>query len=88
MLETVMEGVLVIALSGACAALVVFAITEFTPWGRRWRGARSERPMERATGVTCPIHGAVPLDDVLTLPSGVRLCRRCYDDAVRGGAER
>jgi hypothetical protein len=88
MLATVMEGALVIALTGACAALAVFAITELTPWGRRWRGARSARPMERGTGVTCPIHGSEKIEDEITLPSGVRLCRRCYEDAVGGEAER
>ena len=81
MLAFVMQAVLVIALAAACGALLLYAIAEFTPWGRRLRASRTTHATHPPPGITCPLHGAIPEAEVVVLASGVRLCPRCYHGA-------
>jgi hypothetical protein len=82
MFAIIIEGVLFVALVAACGALLLFVLIEFTPLGRRLRETRNRRRIERAAELTCPIHGALSEGDMVRLPSGERICPKCYQESV------
>ena len=82
MTTIILEGVLFVAAAAILAALVAYGVLELTPAGRRFRQTANRRRLERVAAQTCPVHGFVDERDLVRLPTGERICPRCYAEAL------
>ena len=78
----IVEGVLFVALIAAGGALLYWVIMYLTPAGVRLRQTRNRKRIERATRLTCAIHGPRTEDQLVRLASGERVCPDCYQEIV------
>ena len=82
MTTIILEGVLFVAAAAILAALVAYGVLELTPAGRRFRQTANRRRLERVATQTCAVHGFVDERDLVRLPTGERICPRCYAEAL------
>lgn len=82
MTTIILEGVLFVAAAAILAALVAYGVLELTPAGRRIRQTANRRRLERAATQTCAVHGFTDERDLVRLPTGERICPRCYAEAL------
>ncbi|MEO7966994.1 MAG: hypothetical protein ABIT38_24105 [Gemmatimonadaceae bacterium] len=82
MAAIIMEGVLFVALVAAFGTLIFFAVTTFTPLGKRMQQDRNRKSIERTVDLTCPIHGVQREEAMVRLPSGERVCPECFKETV------
>jgi hypothetical protein len=80
----ILEGVLFVALVAAVAALLVLAALRYTPVGLWLVQTRNRKAIERAAERRCPIHGDLDERELVRLPSGQRVCPRCFEEIVHG----
>jgi len=82
MTTIILEGVLFVAAAAMLAALVAYGVLELTPAGRRFRQTANRRRLERTATQTCAVHGFIDESDLVRLPTGERICPRCYAEAL------
>jgi hypothetical protein len=82
----IVEGVLFVALLAALTALFTWMLHNFTPLGTRRRQVQNRKQIERAAARVCPVHGAHEEHELVLLPSGERICPKCYEEVVNGYA--
>jgi hypothetical protein len=87
MIAILLEWLLFLALIGAVGVGVYFGMLHLTPVGRRVRETRNRLLIDREAELTCPIHGLVPDGELVRLPTGERMCPRCYREAAQGRIE-
>ena len=83
-----LEGVLFVALVATVAALLVLVALRYTPVGLWLVQTRNRRAIERAADRRCPVHGDQPERSLVRLPSGQRVCARCFEEIVHGDHNR
>ena len=84
MAAIILEGVLFVALVAAVAALLVLMALRYTPVGLWLVQTRNRKAIERAAERRCPIHGNQSERELVRLPSGERICPRCFEEIVHG----
>ena len=78
----ILEALYLLAILGAVGTLA-FILFSSTPAGVRWRQERNRRAAERRSpGLDCPIHGAIAESALVRLPTGERMCPRCYKETL------
>jgi hypothetical protein len=82
MVTIILEGALFIAVAAMLAALVAYGVLELTPAGRRLRQTANRRRLEQVATQSCAVHGFVDERDLVRLPTGERICPRCYAEAL------
>jgi hypothetical protein len=82
MIAIIVEGVLFVALLATAGALLFYLLERFTPVGMRLRQAANRRRIEREAELACPVHGPQREEDAVRLPSGRRICPRCYQEVL------
>ena len=87
MIVILLEGVLFIAGIAMVAALLFYAMMEFTPLGVRIRQTQNRKRLERAAELRCAIHGSRAETDLIRLPSGERVCPDCYKETFDGNLD-
>ena len=87
MAVVIIEGILFVALLATLVALVWTLVVRYTPLGLRLRQSSNRRRIDRRTELDCPVHGAQNEEDMIRLPSGERICPRCYQDVIHGKLE-
>ena len=87
MLVILIEGVLFVAGLAMVAALVSYAVMEFTPIGVMLRQTRNRKRLDRAAELACPIHGLRPEEELIRLPDGQRVCPICYQETINGNLD-
>src|ERR1700752_3549922 len=75
----ILEGVLFVALLATVAALLFYPLVRWTPLGLQLRQDANRRKIEQTLELHCPIHGPQREDEMLRLPSGIRICLTCYN---------
>ena len=88
MVVILLEGVLFVVAIAACAAVFVWGVKAFTPFGTRWRQLANRRQIDQHAALTCPIHGWQAPDSLVRLPGGESLCSRCYQETLYGQLDR
>lgn len=84
MVTIILEGVLFIAFLAVAVALVAYGVLGHTPLGRRLLQNANRRRIERRIALRCPTHGALADRDLVRLPSGERICPKCYAETLDG----
>ena len=55
---------------------------ESTDWGIRRVQSRNRLRLESTAALRCPVHGPQRSDELVLLPSGERVCPRCYAETL------
>ncbi len=84
MTESIIEGVLFVALVATVGTLIYLVVMYLTPVGDRLRHTRNRRRIDRAAELVCPIHGPRESTDLVRLTSGELMCPDCYKETLNG----
>lgn len=84
MVTIFLESILFVAVIATLAALLLFALLEYTALGVRLRQVRNRKRLERAAELVCPVHGAHLEQELVRLSGGNSVCPDCFQEAING----
>jgi len=79
--RVILIDLLYIVAIGLAVATLGSALWLRTPWGLRRRQVQNRRRAERSE-FRCAVHGTFPQEALVRLPTGERVCPRCYEETA------
>lgn len=80
-MRVILIELLYVVLIAVAVGVLGSALWLRTPWGIQWRQVRNRRRAERGD-FRCAAHGSFDETALVRLPTGERICPRCYEETA------